>query len=352
VSLTCCQPEVRSVEPSTTGGDEWNRVVNEVDQSTLAHSPEWFTIIHHAYGHEPLYLSAEDEEGRRGVLPAFIVRRPLLGTVVTSMPFLDSGGPCSSSTALSTTLVEHLIVHARGFGADVVELRCAQKLRVDWPAMEHKVSLRLPLAGDPDRLWRQFDGSLRNQIRKAERSGLSVEFGNVDKLDAFYDTFAIRMRDLGSPVHAAGFLRAVVEAFGSRSRIVLVRKNRTPVGGLIALTFKDTVVVPWAACLKEYFSLCPNMLLYWETLRAACIDGVGSFDFGRSTRHSGTYRFKVQWGAREEPLFWYTIPVSSRRNRTAGPDGRRALLLTNAWRRLPLAITRRLGPAVRRYLTQ
>src|SRR5207245_9031035 len=53
-------------------------------------------------------------------------------------------------------------------------------------------------------------------------------------------------------------------------------------------------------------------LLYWETLKAACADGVGRFDFGRSSRNSGTYRFKVQWGAREEPLYWYTIPISSR----------------------------------------
>ena len=69
--------------------------------------------------------------------------------------------------------------------------------------------------------------------------------------------------------------------------------------------------MPWAACSKEHFALCPNMLLYWETIRTACADGFARFDFGRSTRQSGTYRFKRQWGAQEEPLFWYRIPIAS-----------------------------------------
>src|SRR2546425_2133113 len=88
--------------PDTVG--TWRQVVDEFSQSNLGHSPEWFTVIRSAYGHDPLYLSAEDGEGRHGVLPAFVVRRPVLGTVVTSMPFLDSGGPCASSVGLAHLL--------------------------------------------------------------------------------------------------------------------------------------------------------------------------------------------------------------------------------------------------------
>ena len=107
------------------------------------------------------------------------------------------------------------------------------------------------------------------------------------------------MRDLGSPVHAREFFRATLEAFGDRARVALVRKGQTPIGGLVALAFKDVLAVPWASCAKEHFALCPNMLLYWETIRAGCMDGFRRFDFGRSTRGSGTYRFKRQWGAQE-----------------------------------------------------
>ena len=148
------------------------------------------------------------------------------------------------------------------------------------------------------------------------------------------------------------FLRSVLLEFGDRARIVLVRKDRVAVGGLVTIAFEDRLAVPWAACLQEYFSLCPNMLLYWETLRHACDDGFTRFDFGRSTRDSGTYRFKRQWGAQEEPLFWYTIPLRQRAGTTPDGAGRRESLAVEAWRRLPLAVTRSVGPRIRRYLTQ
>jgi FemAB-related protein (PEP-CTERM system-associated) len=212
----------------------------------------------------------------------------------------------------------------------------------------------LTLAPDPDVVWRALDRGARSEIRKAERSGLSVAGGGVEHVDAFYAVFASRMRELGSPVHAKSFFTTMVEAFGDRARVMIVRKGDTTIGGLVALASGDALTVPWASCLTQYRSLCPNMLLYWETIRGACRDGFGRFDFGRSTRDSGTYRFKRQWGAREEPLFWYTIPVAvdcrTPRARARTFDaGKEAFI--QLWRSLPLGVTRHLGPRVRKYIT-
>jgi FemAB-related protein (PEP-CTERM system-associated) len=323
-----------------------------MSQSHLAHAPEWATVIRQGYGHDPLYLTAEDDAGGVGLLPAFIVRRPLVGTIVTSMPFLDGGGPCAGSATLATGLVRHLLNEAHREGAGRVELRCGQRLEIPWEPMEHKVNMVLPLPADAGSLWRQLDRSVRNQVRKAERAGLSVEFGATELLDEFYGFFAARMRDLGSPVHAREFFRATLDAFGRRARVAVVRKGKTPIGGLIVLAFKGLLAVPWASCAKEYFALCPNMLLYWETLRTGCTDGFERFDFGRSTRGSGTYRFKRQWGAVERPLFWYTIPIGRRDRLPAGSGGRTSTRLAGLWRHMPLSLTRRLGPHVRKYLVQ
>jgi FemAB-related protein (PEP-CTERM system-associated) len=340
----------RSGDPDVSS--DWGGTVADVGEPHLAHAAEWLTAIPEAYGHEPLYLMAEDGDGHRGVLPAFIVRRPVAGTVVSSMPFLDGGGPCSSTPAIADALVGRLVEEARRAGADVVELRGPQRLGVDVAPTEHKVNLTLPLPADAESLWRQFDGSVRNQIRKAERSGLSVEFGGGEKLDDFYAIFANRMRELGSPVHARRFFGAIFAAFGGRARVALVMKGTMPIGGLIALTFRNVLAVPWASCLSQYLPSCPNMLLYWETIRSAFAQGLQTFDFGRSSRNSGTYRFKRQWGAQEEPLFWYSIPMGRRAARPSSGDGRRTAFLAGSWRHLPLAVTRHLGPHIRRYLTQ
>jgi CelD/BcsL family acetyltransferase involved in cellulose biosynthesis len=94
------------------------------------------------------------------------------------------------------------------------------------------------------------------------------------------------------------------------------------------------------------------MLLYWETIRTVCADGFARFDFGRSTRQSGTYRFKRQWGAQEEPLFWYRIPIGARRPSSMTSDDHSGALATRMWQRLPVTVTRHIGPCIRRYLIQ
>jgi FemAB-related protein (PEP-CTERM system-associated) len=333
-------------------GGEWERAVQHSAQAHLAEAPGWFEIIARAYGHGPVYLRAEDGLEGPVVLPAFLVRRPLLGTVVTSMPFLDAGGPCGDSGQLADALVSHLVHEAQRHGASQVELRCLRPMNLPIEASLEKVTLSLSLPADPDRLWRKLDAKVRNQVRKAERSGISIEVGGLALLNEFYQAFAVNMRDLGSPVHSRRFFRVILENFGDAAQAVLVRKNGVTLGGLISLVFKDTLYVPWASTLRKHAALCPNMLLYWETLRRGCKDGLARFDFGRSTRGSGTYRFKRQWGADELQLYWYTLPIGRRPIADVSRSHAKWALMSQLWRHLPVRVSRALGPRIRKYLTQ
>ncbi len=336
--------------PADSG--QWSTLVGKTDHANLAHAPEWFEAIRNAYGHTPLYLQAESAAGHLAILPAFLLKSRLFGTVVASMPFLDGGGPCSTTAELGQVAVASLIEEATRLGAGAVELRSTVELDLPVPASQSKFNMIRRLPEDGDALWRGLDAKVRNQVRKAERSGLSVEFGHREALNAFYDVFAVNMRDLGSPVHGRAFFASILDAFGDRARIALVRKGPTVIGGLVALAFKDTMVVPWASSLRRYFALCPNVLLYWETLALACREGFQRFDFGRSSRDSGTYRFKGQWGAEEVPLYHYQLTTRPGGDRTLSPTDSRGAMLVAVWSRLPVAVTRKIGPLVRRYLTQ
>lgn len=320
----------------------------------LAHAPEWLEIIQDVYGHRPLLLRTSDSGGT-AFLPAVIVRRPLLGQVVASMPFLDGGGPSFMSAEAGCLLVKRLVADARALGARAVDVRSSVRLDIPWTPLSHKANLVLPLPSQPDELWASIGRGVRNEVRKAERSSLTVERAGPAELAAFYEVYAARMHDLGSPAHSRAFFDAIFRVFGDRARLILVRKDSRVIGGLVALVSGDTVTVPWASCLREYFSLCPNMLLYWEAIRSSCSDGFAQFDFGRSTRDSGTWRFKRQWGAVEQPLFWYSISLS-RKATSLGSDApshtRESDRAAAAWRRLPQPITRWLGPRLRKYLVQ
>jgi lipid II:glycine glycyltransferase (peptidoglycan interpeptide bridge formation enzyme) len=92
------------------------------------------------------------------------------------------------------------------------------------------------------------------------------------------------------------------------------------------------------------------MLLYWSMLEYAVQNGYTSFDFGRSTKDEGTYRFKEQWGAVPEPLTWYSYHLKERGIAVTGNGNKRALFI-KLWRRLPLPVTKMVGPVLRKQIS-
>jgi serine/alanine adding enzyme len=155
------------------------------------------------------------------------------------------------------------------------------------------------------------------------------------------------MRDLGSPVHSRRFFAAILEEFKESARLAMVRKGNQTIGGAVCFSFRDTLQVPWASSLREYFPLCPNNLLYWEMIRWGCENGYRRFDFGRSSPGSGTYHFKKQWGTIEEPLHWQCVSRVRKQGATIHSDDPKYQWLIRTWSRLPLTVTKLLGPRLR-----
>lgn len=131
-------------------------------------------------------------------------------------------------------------------------------------------------------------------------------------------------------------------------RFVTARLGAHSVGGLVAFDYAGTVSVPWASTLREERRRCPNNLIYWEALRWAIARGAREFDFGRSPRDGGTWRFKRGWGAEERPLYWSRLAPSGEPLPLASTDGSGLLnRLSDIWRRLPVPLASALGPLVR-----
>ena len=54
-----------------------------------------------------------------------------------------------------------------------------------WLPKQYKVTMLLPLASDSETRWKHFDTKVRNQIRKARKSGLTVQMGRKEFLSNF-----------------------------------------------------------------------------------------------------------------------------------------------------------------------
>src|SRR5690606_4403574 len=117
------------------------------------------------------------------------------------------------------------------------------------------------------------------------------------------------------------------------------------------ITHRETMEIPWAACMADAKPLGFNMKLYWEALCTAIRKGAKRFDFGRSTPDSGTYRFKKQWGAQPAQLYWHRWAGADIEGRGDEPASfSMQARMISIWQRLPLRLANIIGPAVSPYL--
>lgn len=333
-------------EINDDAGSDWDAYLAESLDATLYHDYRWRAVIREAFGHESHYLCARRTDGGIvGVLPLVRLRSRWFGDFLVSMPYFNYGGVIAEEEAVGRALLDEAARRAAELGVRHMEVRGDGWQPAGWSLRDDKVAMVRPLPDTEEQLWRELGGKLRAQIRRPRREGARVTIGGAELLDDFYAVFSHNMRDLGTPVYPQRWFAAVLAALPrERAFVVTVSLSGRAVAAAILLGFRDRLEIPWASSLREFNRFGVNMLLYWEALREAQARGYRYFDFGRSSRDSGTYRFKRQWGAASETMLWcyWLRPGATMPDLT--PTSPRFRLAVAAWKRLPLGLANRLGP--------
>ena len=277
------------------------------------------------------------------MLPLVDFESRLFGRFAVSLPFVNYGGVVAADRDVEQALERAALDNATSRGWRHVELRHFDQRFAQWPARRHKVTMWLPLPPDADALWQSLDRKVRNQVRKAEKSGCVAEVGGLELLHDFYQVFAHNMRDLGTPVYAGASSRKWCRTFPASTRVFVVRVETEPVAASITVGWRDRIEVPWASALRAHNDKAPNMLLYWTMLKQAIAPARPTFDFGRSTPDESTYRFKAQWGAQPRELIWEYLGLAGEAPEH-GPGSARFRLAVRAWQRLPVPVATALVP--------
>jgi serine/alanine adding enzyme len=323
--------------------DEWDAFVNARADAAGYHSWGWRRVFANAFGHESVYLIARQDREVAGVLPLVQIKSLLFGNSLTSLPFLNYGGVMADTTDAAAALIAAAGEQALARKCKHVELRHVARQFPDLPCKTHKVAMHLPLTAT---VWDDLDRKVRNQIRKAEKSGLVVARGGEELLGDFYTVFARNMRDLGTPVYSRRLFQEVLRTFPNRAQLHVVRLNNQPIAAGLTYRTASMVQLPWASSIREFNALCANVLLYWDAIQFAQSTGAGVFDMGRSTPNEGTFRFKAQWGAVAVPLHWEYQLSSAGKLPNVSPANPKFQLAIALWQRLPLGVATRVGPLI------
>jgi FemAB-related protein (PEP-CTERM system-associated) len=313
----------------------------------LSLHPAWLKVLRQGLKHNTYCLEAIDAAAVRGFLPLAHVHSWLFGSFLVSLPYLNYGGCLADHDAAATALVDRAALLAEELGARYLELRHVAPLahaRLN-EQVAAKAHMRLALPDTPGKLWDKLEAKVRNQVRKGQKNELQSCWGGHDLLDDFYAVFSRNMRDLGTPVYGKRLFRAILEQFPERAELCVVRAGVEPIAAALLIHGWGVTEVPSASSLREHNSSCANMFMYWQLLERAVQRGHTVFDFGRSSLDSSTYRFKKQWGAVPHPAHWqYCLRVGQANQ--ARPDNPRYGKFIRLWQRLPVWVTRLIGPVI------
>lgn len=316
----------------------------------LCHTFAWTDMVEKAFGYKGYHLVACENDRACGVLPLTHVRSRLFGNRLVSQPFSDYGGPITSNDAALEMLYKRAVEIATQCRCRTIELRNTVPLPYELHTRTDKISMYLPLTPEPQDVWKELRHKTRNRIRKAQREGIVVTSGAGELLNEFYRIWTIRMRELGTPCYPVKLFRCILDTFHGAVRIFLATLNGKTIAVLFTYTFKGWVQCSWGAALRGYDSMGPNYILNWSAMEYYCQKEMKWFDFGRSTIGSGQHIFKQRWGARPINLYWQYWSQPGHTLSIANPSNPKYQSRIKTWKKLPLSITRLVGPCISRSL--
>jgi FemAB-related protein (PEP-CTERM system-associated) len=328
---------------------EWDAFVRTVDEGTPFHLTAWKRAVEHAFGLRAHYLMAREGSTIQGVLPLFECRGLLGGRALISVPYAVYGGICATSMQARRALMEAAITLGRRCGAGYVELRQKRDQGLGLPTKSLYYTFARSISKDDEENAAAIPRKQRRMTRQGAKFGLRAEIGR-DHVDAFYEIYAHSLHNLGSPVFPRKLLAGVHEAFDKECQLLTVWKDDRMVAGVMTLFYEDQALPYYGGAYRDTFAYAVNDFMYWELMRYAARTGYRVFDFGRSREGTGPYDFKRHWGFEPVPLPYQYILLRGQALPDLSPSNPKFSLAQRVWRRLPLPVTKVVGPRVTRYL--
>jgi FemAB-related protein (PEP-CTERM system-associated) len=327
----------------------WDDYVLRHPQGTFFHRYGWKRLLESTYRYPGHYLLAEREGRICGVLPLGEVRHLLFGHSLVSVPFCVYGGVLADDDVSRAALEAAATQLADRLRVDHLEMRNERPVRDDWLRKDGLyVTFKRDLSGDHDANLKAIPRKQRAMVRKGIKAGLVGELD--DGIENLYAAYSESVRNLGTPVFPKAHFRAIRAEFGDDVDVVTIRDGDRVVASVMNYYFRDQVLPFYGGGIADARGLAANDFMYWEVMRRAVERGYRVFDFGRSKIDTGSYRFKRHWGFEPEPLHYEYFLVKASSMPDLNPNNPKYRLFINAWKKLPVSVSRVVGPWLARGL--
>jgi FemAB-related protein (PEP-CTERM system-associated) len=337
------------VDAADADRQRWDEYVLRTPAATFFHRFGWRNVLSQAFGHRAHYLIAERDGRVVGVLPLGEIKSLLFGHSLISTPFCVVGGAVADDDAARDALIDAACKRARELGVAYLELRHSSRQRPDWPCKDSQyVTFRKAITESDEENLKAIPRKQRAVVRQGIEAGL---VGRVDeKLDSLWSMYSESVRNLGTPVFSRRYFELLRTEFGADCEIMAVDSQGKTVSAVMSFYFRDEVLPYYGGGSVAARGAKANDFMYWSVMKRAAARGIRLFDYGRSKVGTGPYSFKKNWGFEPQPLHYEYYLVKAKEMPNVSPTNPKYSLMINVWRRMPLGLSRLLGPPIARNL--
>ncbi len=328
----------------------WDEYVLSHPEGSFFHQLAWRRVIQRAYGRRAYYLYTEREGRITGVLPLFESGGRPFTRALVSVPVGVSGGVLADGDESARLLEEGARALAERERVAYVEYKSEKRRFTDLATKaDLYFTFRQELFGDRERQLQAIPRKTRATIRAAERAHLKAEYNRTD-LEAFYDLYALSLRNLGTPMFPKALFAASLEELPHHCDLLIVRQTGRIIGAVLNYYYRDVMLPFFAGTVPEARDVSVNNYLYWYMLETGYERGYRVFDFGRSKAGTGAFKFKKHFGMEPTPLEYQYDLLGRESLPNVNPTNPRYQKAIESWRRLPVGLTKVIGPIISRRL--
>lgn len=323
---------------------EWDEFVHSHPHASPFHLTAWRDTVEDIFGLTPLYHLAREGSRLTGVLPLFFIKNPVMGKALISTPFAVYGGILASSPEAAAALRERAAEIGREMGVQHVELRnSVPEQCAGFSPLKRYVTFTKPLSPvSGEELVQSLEKKTRNLVRKALKNNYSSRI--TRDVTAFEQLYSTNLRRLGTPSFSPRLFPTILKNFGPLVDVREILLDGNIVAASMNFLFRGEMHTYYAASDQNYLAFAPNMFLYYDHIAWAGQNGFYTFDFGRSKLGTGTFDFKKQWGTTMRELPYEVLLVKRKELPNFSPVNPKFDLAIKVWQKLPLPVTRALGP--------
>lgn len=328
---------------------EWDKYVHKHNSGSFCHLFGWHDAIVESCGHQPYYIKALDAQNSIvGLLPLFEVKSFLFGHTLVSTPFCMYGGILADSPEIYKIIETRAKELADKLQVDYLEIRSNHKQETDLIEKSAHSYFVKNLAVKPDDVLAQIKKKQRAVVRHSSNNELTQR---IDKdVDTLYDIYSISVRNLGTPVFPKALFFELIKQFDSNADILTIEKDNTAISSVMNFYYQGTVMPYYGGGLAHARALKSNDFMYYQLMLHAVKKGCDKFDFGRSKNDSGPEKYKRSWGIEPTPIYHYYYLVKATEIPNLSPNNPKYQMMIKLWKKLPVSISRSLGPLLAKYL--